>query len=152
MLLSRFCGAGLGIRPKYEVIGNQDGTTGLYRANINAVSLEWKSDKEMFGYYHNIENLFDELAPVIAKAKLGDFVEHDENTIFWYIYGKNVTIIPVVNTSTEKSVRNIAIQGLDPKAAGFVINPYDGTRLPLKKPSIAELKPLEARLIVIDDI
>ncbi len=153
LFLSRFGGAGKGIRPKYEVIGLQDGTTGLYRANINAVALEWKSDKAMFDYYHRIEDLFDECKALLKKGHLADAFEIDEHTAYWVIKGKGYYFAAVVNTSKEESSKNVLIGTIEPFEKATLINPYTGERSEAKKKLIVrELKPLEARLFYIEDL
>lgn len=152
LVVARFCGAGKGMRPKYEVIGNQDGTTGLYHANINAVPVEWKSDETMFGYYHAVEDTFVSLQSRIRKGRTADLVEFDDHTVYWRIEGKNYRIIPVVNTSTELPAKNVLLDTLDPSQTAFVIDPYTGTQTAVhRRLTLKELAPLEARIFVVEN-
>ena len=49
--MARFLNVGKNRRPKYEVIGNQDLSTGIHRVNNVPESLAWKSDKYVFYNY-----------------------------------------------------------------------------------------------------
>ncbi len=82
--LARFGNCGLGRRPKYEVIGNQDMTAGPYEANNQPVSLEWKSDEECFSMYHTIEDIYASLAEGLAASAIREY-HLEENYAIWYI-------------------------------------------------------------------
>lgn len=81
---TRFGSAGNGRRPKYEVIGNQDLTVGLYKANNEPVSLEWQSDSRMFQCYHTIEDLYNKFKVSIAHSYIREFEVTDDYAV-WYI-------------------------------------------------------------------
>lgn len=68
MLLARLSSAGRGRRPMYEVMGNQDMTSGLYEANNRPVSLEWRNDGEFFGYQESVRRFFKAVEPVLAAS------------------------------------------------------------------------------------
>ena len=54
--LSRFIGAGNSIRPKYEVMGSQDMSGGVYRINNEERGMLWKSNKRFHRIYNAIED------------------------------------------------------------------------------------------------
>ena len=58
---SRFASAGVGHRPKYETMGCQDLSHGIYRANNEPVSMEWGSDRAALAAYHLVEDTWASL-------------------------------------------------------------------------------------------
>jgi len=58
---SRFASAGVGHRPKYETMGCQDMSRGIYRANNEPVSMEWGGDRAALAAYHLIEDTWEAL-------------------------------------------------------------------------------------------
>jgi len=58
---SRFATAGVGHRPKYETMGCQDMSRGIYRANNEAVSMEWGGDRAALAAYHLVEDTWESL-------------------------------------------------------------------------------------------
>jgi hypothetical protein len=80
--LSRFTWTGRARRPKYEVIGNQDLSHGLYRVNNNLVSLTWEGDCTYNRRYHMLENVYESLRPLIYNALLGP--RHVEKEYAWW--------------------------------------------------------------------
>ncbi len=99
--LSRFGSAGEGRRPKYECIGINEGTTGLYEANIYLKVLDWKNNKKINQSYHNIEDVYKELYNVIKNGKL-DLLRSKRNVVFWRITSSNLRIWCFVNLSSRK--------------------------------------------------
>lgn len=69
-LLARFLGAGRARRPKYEVMGAQDLSFGLYEANIRAVNLNWVGDVAYNAGYHRIEDIYAALRPLLSAGTL----------------------------------------------------------------------------------
>lgn len=68
--ISRFANIGKNRLPKYEVIGNQDLSLGIYRANNRPESIFWGNDKEMFRLYHNIEDLYIILKDELRQSEI----------------------------------------------------------------------------------
>jgi len=60
-LLARFVTAGVGLRPKYETMGCQDGSTGIFTANNEPRSLAWGEDRLALAAYHLIEDCFEQV-------------------------------------------------------------------------------------------
>ncbi|MCX8131039.1 MAG: hypothetical protein N3I35_13200 [Clostridia bacterium] len=67
---SRFCTAGVGNRPKYEVIGNHDASCGIYRANIKSESLKWGNHWGLYRSYHFIEDVYESLKERLESARV----------------------------------------------------------------------------------
>ena len=68
--LSRFLGWGDGWRPKYEVMGLTDLSTGLFAANVSEKNLNWVGDKDFSDGYHHLEDVFKELRPSLETGTL----------------------------------------------------------------------------------
>lgn len=82
--LSRFTWTGKGRRPKYEVIGNQDLSYGLYEANNRLKSMVWKGDKDYNNLYHCTEDIYERFKDLIFRSHLGPtYVAPD--CAFWFL-------------------------------------------------------------------
>jgi hypothetical protein len=81
--LSRFLYNGRLRRPKYEVMGNQDLSYGLYEANNRKMSLTWKGDKEYNKRYHALEDVYSLLKELIRKSSRGPG-HFQETCAFWF--------------------------------------------------------------------
>ena len=68
--MSRFVNVGKNRQPKYEVIGNPDLSTGIYRANNRPESIYWKSDKELLEVYNVIETEYMRYRIKLQEYKL----------------------------------------------------------------------------------
>lgn len=82
--LSRFGSGGVVPRPKYEVMGNQDGSTGIHRVNNHAESLAWGSDRLLFDAYHAIEDTYARLAAELCTRELAGFLV-EEGCAAWVL-------------------------------------------------------------------
>ncbi|MBN2053905.1 hypothetical protein JW905_03220 [bacterium] len=69
--ISRFSSAGAGVRPKYECLGNQDLSHGLYEANNRTVNLEWRGDSAYNRRYHLLEDLYERYRDIILEGRVG---------------------------------------------------------------------------------
>lgn len=103
-LMSRFANVGKYRRPKYEVIGNQDLSVGIYRANNRPESIFWKNDREVNIFYHFIEDLYEKYKD---ELKYFSFKSYDvlDNHLIWIIENETykngiVGIIPLFNDLT----------------------------------------------------
>lgn len=75
---SRFASAGTGQRPKYEVLGTQDLSKGIFRANNAEVSLEWSDDRAALAGYHLIEDTYESVREDwLAGHLAGNYVFDD---------------------------------------------------------------------------
>jgi hypothetical protein len=70
LFLSRFLGWGKGKRPKYEVMGLADQSTGLFPANVSEKNLVWAGDRDFNAWYHRLEDLYAELKPSLEQGTL----------------------------------------------------------------------------------
>jgi len=100
VFMSRFLNVGKNRRPKYEVIGNQDLSTGIHRANNVPESLIWKSDRYVFSNYHLLEDLYLELKSALDNCVIIDY-EINEYYAAWILENTNLKkrwlcIIPVL--------------------------------------------------------
>lgn len=98
--MARFLNVGKNRRPKYEVIGNQDLSTGIHRVNNVPESLAWKSDKYVFYNYHLLEDLYLELKSALDNCVIIDY-EVNEYYATWTLENillqkKWLCIIPVL--------------------------------------------------------
>ncbi len=136
--LSRFASAGEGIRPKYECIGINEGTIGLYEANISRKTLKWKNNKSINETYHNIEDVFSELKEEIRKSKVSK-VRSKGKVIFWQIEGDSKDIWCFVNLSSRKVKFRI------PFNVNFIVRVYKNQRIePRDVISIESYEPIIA--------
>ncbi|MGP1411994.1 MAG: hypothetical protein ACTTKD_09185 [Peptoanaerobacter stomatis] len=104
--LSRFANVGRNRHPKYEVIGNQDLSSGIHRANNRPESIAWNSDKELFELYHQIENQYEMIKDDLQQSRLIQYtvtsrmavfiIKKDDSTKYW------IGIIPVPVTNNVK--------------------------------------------------
>jgi hypothetical protein len=82
--LARFGNCGGGRRPKYEVIGNQDLSHGLYEANNRPVSLDWADDLAFFRTYQTIENVYRRFRTALERSYLREFHVADHHA-YWFL-------------------------------------------------------------------
>jgi hypothetical protein len=68
--VSRFLGCGPARRPKYEVMGMQDLSYGLYEANVQEVNLRWVGDAVFNAHYHRLEDVYAHLRPLLVEGEL----------------------------------------------------------------------------------
>jgi hypothetical protein len=103
--VSRFVSAGLGRRPKYEVMGSQDLSYGLYLSNVGDVNLTWVGDATYNRGYHWLEDLYETFRPFLATAEIGRRVV-TERYAWWLIRPacrrpEDGWLIPVVALEVE---------------------------------------------------
>jgi len=82
--LSRFTWTGKGRRPKYEVIGNQDLSHGLYEANNKLKSVFWKGDRSYNDLYHGLEDVYERFKDLIFHSHMGPTYVADD-CAYWFI-------------------------------------------------------------------
>ncbi|RDU22507.1 hypothetical protein [Anaerosacchariphilus polymeriproducens] len=80
--LSRFANVGRNRHPKYEVIGNQDLSSGIHRANNRPESIAWNSDKELFELYHQIENQYELIKNDLQQSSLIQYMVTSNMAVF----------------------------------------------------------------------
>lgn len=95
--LSRFMPLGSSFRPKYEVMGVQDLSHGLFLSNINNQNLNWVGNKYFNMVYHYIEDIFVSVKETMLKGEL--LAHHvDNNYCWWIIKYTTQVLIPVIST------------------------------------------------------
>jgi len=92
LFLSRFLGWGKGKRPKYEVMGLSDRSTGLFPANVSEKNLAWAGDLDFSSWYHRLEDLYAELKPALEKAKTVETFA-GQNHSWWMVDGGSVLLV-----------------------------------------------------------
>ncbi|HOJ63382.1 MAG TPA: hypothetical protein PLE45_03070 [Spirochaetota bacterium] len=145
--LSRFLCCGNFTRPKYEVIGMQDGTIGLYEANNKNISIKWQSDVELFNAYNNIENIFESLKSILQNSYFANLFSVKKDIVYWQFKGNNFCIIGIVNLNLNKKYKNIKLKITDNYKNIESINIYNNTKERLDSFIINSILPLEVRLI-----
>ncbi|MEN2998065.1 MAG: hypothetical protein ABDH28_03395 [Brevinematia bacterium] len=136
--LSRFASAGEGRRPKYECIGINEGTTGLYEANISLKTLEWKNDKDINEAYHNIEDTYLKLQKTIKEGNI-EKVSAKGKVVFWKISSPNGNIWCFVNTSSR------SLSFAFPQKFSYLLFPYTSTKKEyLERVKISSFEPIIA--------
>jgi hypothetical protein len=92
LFLSRFLGWGRGKRPKYEVMGLADQSTGLFPANIEEKNLVWVGDAGFNAWYHRLEDLYTELKPALESGTLVEsFAGRDYS--WWMVDGRSSLLV-----------------------------------------------------------
>ncbi|MFP4321217.1 MAG: hypothetical protein ACLFTK_02065 [Anaerolineales bacterium] len=81
--IARFIGAGLTQRPKYEVMGLQDMSYGLFQANIGEATLTWADDTVHHAIYHHIEDVYTAQQPFLKRAH--KLHHHVADTFAWWV-------------------------------------------------------------------
>ena len=99
--LSRFLSIGHASRPKYEVMGSQDLSHGLYQANISTDNLVWVGDLEYNRRYHHLENVFERYRPYLRK---GEMVQRHVETshAWWLVSSGRYWLLPVIAFTKTK--------------------------------------------------
>lgn len=149
--VSRFCHDKYSPRPKYEVIGAQDGSIGLYEANNKEISIEWKNDLEMFRIYHNIESVYQNYKKKIDRGIITKIKNYKKYVSVWIIEGDGYKIICGINTSLKDTFQNLELKDIFPQEKNQFINPYT---LEIKKTDeikIGYLKPLNSFIFELTD-
>lgn len=100
--LSRFLGCGLSRRPKYEVIGAQDLSFGLYRANVSDVNLTWVGDRDYNRAYHTLEDVYDFFRPLLNAGQIQSRFITTEYA-WWQISARDEWLVAMVALDTGAS-------------------------------------------------
>lgn len=145
--IGRFLCCGNFSRPKYEVIGMQDGSTGLYLANNKRISIKWNNDLELFNIYNNIEDIFEDLKDKLKETTFQKLYCIKSNIFYWEFKGKDFSIIPVVNINKNKGYNNIELNFLSQYKNIECINIYNNTKERLSSFFIKKILPLEVKII-----
>ncbi len=93
--VARFISCGMARRPKYEVMGVQDMSYGLYRANVTESNLTWVGDTDFNRFYHVLEDIYARYRDFLAAATLiqrevtGDYA-------WWMIQNGPRWLVPVI--------------------------------------------------------
>lgn len=110
--LSRFLSCGTGRRPKYEVMGVQDMSYGLYEANIGEKNLVWVGDEGHNQMYHRIEDIYAKFAGFLREARLVHRVV-TEDWAWWVMQNGNHWLVPLVALERDGYVDGILPMEID---------------------------------------
>lgn len=83
--LARFATCGPRRRPKYEVMGNQDLSWGLYEANNKPLSLRWTDDVDFNARYHALEDVYEGLRETLAASRMGPHYVDPSGWAAWFL-------------------------------------------------------------------
>lgn len=100
LMLARFAAVGKYRRPKYEVIGSQDMSFGIHRANNRPESIVWGNHIKAYKAYHNIEDSYEKIKAEIPFYRLVNYVVSN-NHVGWKLYNKRLNhyllgVVPIV--------------------------------------------------------
>lgn len=94
LFVSRFISAGTTRRPKYECMGIQDLSFGLYDSNVNDINLVWQSNAAFNNLYHMIEDIYDEYRDFLSRADIISYEVNNDHA-WWIIRSGDELLIPV---------------------------------------------------------
>lgn len=152
--ISRFCSAGVNRRPKYEVMGVQDLSHGLYPANISEQNLTWVGDTEYTRHYHLLEDIYDYYRPVLNQGEIYQRYVDDE-VAWWVIQSGRTLLIPLVALEHDTPIPGHAALDLrvwgDPRSGLlYDFQNREPEQVQLGTVFSLNLPPLGFRLLVIE--
>ncbi|MBI5668250.1 MAG: hypothetical protein HZC41_09610 [Chloroflexi bacterium] len=117
--LSRFSSAGLGRRPKYEAMGSQDLSYGLYEANVTETNLIWIGDDAYNAGYHFLEDVYERHRLLLAG---GSIVRRQitGEAAWWLIAGEAGWLLAAVAFQTGSAPFSLDLSGLLPENAPVI--------------------------------
>lgn len=152
-VLSRFLGAGRARRPKYEVMGAQDRSCGLYEANIREVNLTWVGDATYNAGYHRIEDVYEQLRPLLAHGALARW-EVSDWAAWWAIVAEDAVLVVAVSLEGDPprgGEMEVNLGGLLPGAGSVTehrLDEHEAERAELHGTTLRlTLRPFGCRLI-----
>lgn len=122
--VARFMQADGVTRPKYEVMGAQDLSYGLFMSNIDDLNINWIGNEYFNKVYNYIEDTYDNLKEQLLNGRLIQY-NVDCNYCWWIIDAGNKLIIPVVSTENGHGVDYINIDLSDYAADVKSISVHD---------------------------
>lgn len=144
--LSRFGSAGAGRRPKYEVMGSQDLSYGLYDANVTENNLVWIGDDACNRSYHFLEDVYERYKAVIATGEIAQRHIQPEYA-WWLIAAGNTGLLALIAFQPLSQPFYLDLTGL--AAGDEAVTAYDFTdfseRVYRLDSTIMELSPPEAQ-------
>jgi len=93
--IARYISAGRARRPKYEVMGVQDMSYGLYKSNVTEKNLTWVGDEEHCLSYHFIEDVYAAHRRCVDIATITRREITDRYT-WWVLDAGERVLIPIV--------------------------------------------------------
>lgn len=93
--LSRFLGNGKSKRPKYEVMGAQDLSYGLYPSNIREINLTWVGNEGYNVGYHFLEDTYRHYRDTLMRGELCGHAVTSEYA-WWMVYDGQTLLVAVI--------------------------------------------------------
>ena len=124
--LSRFLGCGSSWRGKYELMGFNDGSSGVVPSLNKIRNLEWSENREHLLSYHNLEDIYAREKHIIEKGEI--IHTYLDDRVFWWVIkaGKNL-LIPLISVENNDM--------LPPNRVEINLDPFINTR---NSPTIME--------------
>jgi hypothetical protein len=116
--IARFLGCGPARRPKYEVMGLQDMSHGLYEANVSEVNLTWVGDEAHCRAYHWLEDVYRLYREFLACGALVHRAVADSHA-WWAIEHAATWLVGVVCWDT--TTFDLDLAEVAPGAEGSVV-------------------------------
>jgi hypothetical protein len=107
--ISRFIGCGNARRPKYEVMGLQDMSYGLYDANVKEMNIVWIGDEAHCTAYHRLEDLYQQFRSTLNEAEMVHCAVTDAYA-WWIIEAKSCLLIPLIALENSASLNGASVQ------------------------------------------
>ncbi len=127
--VSRFASAGLARRPKYEVMGSQDLSYGLYNSNISDKNLTWVGNQAFNAHYHTLEDIYEAYRDQLNEGRIVRRAAEDR-WAWWAISapGKGLLVAVVsleTNTGSDLATLALDLGGLLPPDQEYQGRVYD---------------------------
>ncbi len=124
--LARFLSCGPARRSKYELMGINDGSSGLASSLGERKNLEWSEDRSSADFYHTLEDIYGKERRILEKGQIVRYYL-DDRIFWWIIKGGRELLVPVISVENEDM--------LPPGPAEIDIAPWLGSR---KSPTLLE--------------
>jgi hypothetical protein len=126
--VARFASAGLAYRPKYEAMGTQDLSYGLYESNISDKNLVWVGDPIFNRHYHTLENVYEEVKHLLLDGAI--IRRHAEDGSAWWVIRHDEALVVaaaslVVDGAHEARDMGIDLEGLLAPGQSYPMTEYD---------------------------
>ncbi len=107
--MARFLNIGAAARSKYEVMGYQDKSHGLFHSNVHNSNLNWTGDRELNKIYHQIEDLYSEYKKLLYRAHRGESLATEQFCV-WQIRTDEEMLVCVVTEAEGLTLETILPQ------------------------------------------
>jgi hypothetical protein len=136
--LARFISVGAARRPKYEVIGSQDLSYGLYDANVKEVNLHWVGDEVYNQGYHFLETVYDQCRDVLDYGTI--IRRQVESQFAWWVVQREEMLVvalmafaPVLD-AVSIDLNELVVEGTLHPITDFRFDTLDRVQSGLQRP------------------